>query len=138
MRSVRLKNIEETEKAKRKMIEDQQKKKKDVEQFAGSNYVATDRCKSSFPLSPFIASSATFRRPILTLSIKLYQTLPPLAVYQGRKVQSDHEYRKAPNPHAPPGAEGSGSGRGRGQAYDRRNMATDDIVLERFKKRMRR
>ncbi|RUS29452.1 hypothetical protein BC938DRAFT_480649 [Jimgerdemannia flammicorona] len=114
---IRSKDIEETEKAKqkinedregegrdvvgrkakRKMIEDQQKKK-DVEQFAGSNYVATDR------------------------------------FYQGRRDQSHHEYRKAANPHAPPGAEGSGSGRGRGQPYDKGNIAPDGIVPERFKR----
>ncbi|RUS35114.1 hypothetical protein BC938DRAFT_475739 [Jimgerdemannia flammicorona] len=70
-------------KARRKVTEDQQKK--DVEQIAGSNYIATDQFS------------------------------------QGREVQSDHEFRKAPNPNASPAAEGSGSGRGRGLTYDRRN-----------------
>ncbi|RUS23738.1 hypothetical protein BC938DRAFT_474698 [Jimgerdemannia flammicorona] len=60
----RQKGVKDVEgrKARRKMTEDQQKK--DAEQIAGSNYIATDQFS------------------------------------QGRKVQSDHEFRKAPNPNA--------------------------------------
>ncbi|CAG8458395.1 11378_t:CDS:2 [Acaulospora colombiana] len=91
---VRLKNIEETEKAKRKLLEQRHNKpKEEKDTFEGSNFSATNR------------------------------------FYRTRPTVSDHERanpdQQNPNPHHnKPGA--------------RREMATDDIVAERFKKRLRR
>ncbi|CAG8440325.1 14293_t:CDS:2, partial [Dentiscutata heterogama] len=82
---VRLKNIEETEKAKRKLLEQRhQKPKEEDDTFEGSNFSATNRC-------------------------------------------SDHERNQQEQLNQP-----------HYKAGQRREMATDDIVAERFKKRLRR
>jgi len=89
---VRLKNIEETEKAKRKLLEQRHQKPKDEKDtFEGSNFSATNR------------------------------------FYRTRPTVSDHERTNSDqlnqNSH---------------KTGQRREMATDDLVAERFKKRLRR
>ncbi|CAG8635325.1 4089_t:CDS:2 [Dentiscutata erythropus] len=89
---VRLKNIEETEKAKRKLLEQRhQKPKEEDDTFEGSNFSATNR------------------------------------FYRTRSTVSDHERNQQEQLNQP-----------HYKAGQRREMATDDIVAERFKKRLRR
>ncbi|CAG8795139.1 5369_t:CDS:2, partial [Gigaspora margarita] len=89
---VRLKNIEETEKAKRKLLEQRhQKPKEEDDTFEGSNFSATNR------------------------------------FYRTRTTVSDHERNQQEQVNQP-----------HYKAGQRREMATDDIVAERFKKRLRR
>ncbi|KAF0464694.1 hepatocellular carcinoma-associated antigen 59-domain-containing protein [Gigaspora margarita] len=89
---VRLKNIEETEKAKRKLLEQRhQKPKEEDDTFEGSNFSATNR------------------------------------FYRTRTTVSDHERNQQEQVNQPHYKVGQ-----------RREMATDDIVAERFKKRLRR
>lgn len=89
---VRLKNIEETEKAKRKLLEQRHQKPKDEKDtFEGSNFSATNR------------------------------------FYRTRPTVSDHERTNNDQPNQNSHKTGQ-----------RREMATDDLVAERFKKRLRR
>ncbi|GBC09016.1 hypothetical protein RclHR1_08550002 [Rhizophagus clarus] len=89
---VRLKNIEETEKAKRKLLEQRHQKPKDEKDtFEGSNFSATNR------------------------------------FYRTRPTVSDHERNNNDQPIQNSHKTGQ-----------RREMATDDLVAERFKKRLRR
>ncbi|CAG8474231.1 7194_t:CDS:2 [Acaulospora morrowiae] len=91
---VRLKNIEETEKAKRKLLEQRHNKpKEEKDTFEGSNFSATNR---------------------------FYRTRPTVSDHERANPEQSHQNSH----HNKPGT--------------RREMATDDIVAERFKKRLRR
>ncbi|CAH1767844.1 4493_t:CDS:2 [Entrophospora sp. SA101] len=94
---VRLKNIEETEKAKRKLLEKRhQKPKVEKDSFEGSSFSATNR---------------------------FYRTRPTVSDHERINNGGDQSNHNSSNNN---------------KHGARREIATDDIVAERFKKRLRR
>ncbi|KAH7887355.1 hepatocellular carcinoma-associated antigen 59-domain-containing protein [Phlebopus sp. FC_14] len=112
----RLKNIEETEKAKRQVAEERKDYKR---QYNDEEHLVASRCTSILP-------------PLFTCN---WPTSFAMTVYRPHiKQKSDAEIMRDAKLEAmglPPQED-------RRPRHDRPQMATDEVVMERFKKRMRR
>ncbi|CAG8507706.1 13082_t:CDS:10 [Ambispora leptoticha] len=116
---VRLKNIEETEKAKRRLLEERhQKPTEDKNSLPGTNFATNNR----FFRNRQATSDEQGGRGRINYNKNEQQSSDTKSV-RDQSQQSQHYHQNKSN--------ASGSGQ-------RREMATDDIVAERFKKRLRR
>jgi len=146
----KLKNIEETEKATKKLEEENKKKKNTIDNLIGVtvaaerfynaksndrryNHMVKDKDKNKDQESKESDNSKyqreVSRNPIIA---KINQ-----ANNQNNKFNKNNNSNNSNNKNNNSNNNGS-SRNSTGRNYDKRNMATDDIAFERFKKRFRR